>query len=161
MHRFLGTDANENITSINNSITSPYVCNFLPIQRIHIRCAELFVDSFNSYDNSSDIFLSLQNNASVLGTITFNNSNNFKYLTSVETLETLTLRFTDDKNREIDFNNVDWYLTFQVDYEYYVKPEKNTLAKFFKLYRQNLANDYFKSLLLQDNGFPPLEEKKE
>jgi hypothetical protein len=103
MYRFLGLDANENISSTNNSITSPYVCNFLPLQRIHIRCAELFVDSFNSYDNSSDIFLSLQNNSgSSLGTIVYNNISDFKYLTSIETLETITLRFTDDKNRDID-----------------------------------------------------------
>lgn len=152
MYRFLGINEYDNISSTNNSIISPYVCNFLPIQRIHIRCAELFVDSFNSYDNSSDIFLSLQNNSSSsLGTIVYNNINNFKYLTNIENLETLTLRFTDDRNRDIDFNNCDWHLTFQVEYEYYVKPEKNTLARFFKLYRQNLANDYFQSLLLQEN----------
>jgi hypothetical protein len=35
MYRFLGLEEGVNTSSINNSITSTFVCNFLPLTRLH------------------------------------------------------------------------------------------------------------------------------
>lgn len=147
MERFLGITDEENTTSVNNSITSIYVCNFLQQQRLHLRSNELSLDTYNAYDKSTDCFLSLQNTSSNLGVIFYNNDYNFRYLLEIEQLDTLTIRITDDKNREMDFQNVDWFMSLQIDYEYYETPVKSNLNKFFKLYRKNIALEYLQSLV--------------
>jgi hypothetical protein len=82
MSRFLGISDEENISSVNNSITSPYVCNFLPIQRLYFRSPDLYLDNYNAYDKSNDSILSLQNTSSNLGVITYDNTNNLKVLSN-------------------------------------------------------------------------------
>jgi hypothetical protein len=148
MKRFLGLSNEEDTIAISTNglytITSSYVCNFLNLQRIHLRSSEFYLDSYNDYDKSNDIFLSIQNDSNNLGVIIYNNTTNLKHLLDVDILENISLRIADDRNREIDFNGVNWYLTFQVDYEYYEQPLKSNLSKFFKLYRQNIIEDYFR-----------------
>jgi len=76
-----------------------------------------------------------------------------KYLVDEKDISNFTLRITDDKNREIDFNNCDWYLTFQIDYIYRTIPIKNSLSRFIK--NNNFIRDYIKSLedLKTSRGF--------
>ena len=145
MSRFLGISSTSDTISIFStvySITSAYVINFLPIQKIHLRTNIQF-DSFNNYDKSSDILTSIQNNASIIGgNILYNNDTGLKYLVDEKDISSFTLRITDDKNREIDFNNCDWYLTFQIDYMFRNIPIKNNLSRFIKN-----NNSLFKNIL--------------
>ena len=147
MSRFLGISDEENISSVNNSITSPYVCNFLPIQRLHFRTPDLYLDSYNAYDKSNDSILLLQNTTSNLGVITYSNTSNLKVLIDIDFLESVNIRITDDKNRSLNFHNVHWHLTFQIDYEYNDFPLRNSLNNFFKLYRKSLAKTFFENQL--------------
>ena len=129
MSKFLGiSSTSDTISVLNNSlytITSPYVVNFLPIQKIHLKTNVTF-DNFNNYDKSNDILLSIQNNANILGgVILYNNDTNLKYLVNEKDVSTFTLRITDDFNREIDLNNCDFFITFQIDYIYRTIPVKN------------------------------------
>ena len=148
MSRFLGISSTSDTISIFStvySITSAYVINFLPIQKIHLRTNIQF-DSFNNYDKSSDILTSIQNNASIIGgNILYNNDTGLKYLVDEKDISSFTLRITDDKNREIDFNNCDWYLTFQIDYMFRNIPIKNNLSRFIKN-NNYFIQEYLKSL---------------
>jgi hypothetical protein len=113
MTTFLGVSATSDTISILNnglySITSLYVVNFLPIQKIHLR-SNIPFDNFNNYDKSNDILLSIQNNANILGgVILYNNDSGLKYLVNEKDLSSFTLRITDDFNREINFNNIDFF----------------------------------------------------
>ena len=74
----------------------------------------------------------------------FNNLTNLKYLIDIKNLTTIDLRITDDKNREIDFNNCNWYLTFQIDYIYKEVPLKINLQNFLK--NENFIKKYIRSL---------------
>ena len=62
MTTFLGVSATSDTISILNnglySITSLYVVNFLPIQKIHLR-SNIPFNYFNNYDKSNDILLSI------------------------------------------------------------------------------------------------------
>ena len=118
MSRFLGisstTDTISTFTTVY-SITSDYVVNFLPIQKLHLRTNIQF-DSYNNYDKSNDILTSIQNNSLILGgNILYNNDTNLKYLVDEKDISNFNLRIIDDKNRDIDFNNSDFYITFQID----------------------------------------------
>ena len=151
MSRFLGISSTSNTTSILNgslySITSAYVVNFLPIQKLHLRTNIQF-DSYNNYDKSNDILISIQNNSFILGgNILYNNDTNLKYLVYEKDISNFNLRITDDFNREINLNNCDFYLTFQVDYIYRSIPIKNSLSRFIK--NNSFIKDYIKSL--EDN----------
>ena len=148
MQRFLGISNTSNTDSVltisTYNLTSTYVINFLPIQKIHIRSSILKVDSYNNFDKSNDVVLSIQNNSNFGGAILFNNLTNLKYLIDIKNLTLLDLRITDDKNRDIDFNNCNWYLTFQIDYIYKEVPLKINLQNF--LNNENFIKEYIQSL---------------
>ena len=150
MTTFLGVSATSDTISILNnglySITSLYVVNFLPIQKIHLR-SNIPFDNFNNYDKSNDILLSIQNNANILGgVILYNNDSGLKYLVNEKDLSSFTLRITDDFNREINFNNIDFFLTFQIDYIYRTIPIKNNLSRFIRNNNLNFIKEYIQSL---------------
>jgi hypothetical protein len=150
MTTFLGVSTtSDTISTLNNglySITSLYVVNFLPIQKIHLR-SNIPFDNFNNYDKSNDILLSIQNNANILGgVILYNNDSGLKYLVNEKDLSSFTLRITDDFNREINFNNIDFFLTFQIDYIYQTIPIKNNLSRFIRNNNLNFIKEYIQSL---------------
>ena len=62
----------------------------------------------------------------------------------IKNLTKIDIRITDDKNRDIDFNNCNWYLTFQIDYIYKEPPVKMNLGKFMK--NDKFIKEYFQSL---------------
>ena len=148
MNRFLGISNTENTSSILRSgvysIISPFVVNFLPIQKLHLRSNTLKVESYNNYDKSNDILLSIQNDTSFGGAIYFNNITNLRYLIDIKNLTNCDLRITDDKNRELDFCNCNWYLTFQIDYIYNEVPKKSNLMNFLK--NDTFIKNYIESL---------------
>jgi len=150
MTTFLGVSTtSDTISTLNNglySITSLYVVNFLPIQKIHLR-SNIPFDNFNNYDKSNDILLSIQNNANILGgVILYNNDSGLKYLVNEKDLSSFTLRITDDFNREINFNNIDFFITFQIDYIYQTIPIKNNLSRFIRNNNLNFIKEYIQSL---------------
>jgi hypothetical protein len=69
-----------------------------------------------------------------------------KYLVNEKDLSSFTLRITDDLNREINFNNIDFFLTFQIDYIYRTIPIKNNLSRFIRNNNLNFIKEYIQSL---------------
>ena len=123
----VGVLANDKYT-----VTLPNCVNFLPTARLNVRSSILQLENFQSNDGSSDILLSLQNNASQNGVITYTNRSNLKYHVDLECVNEIDIRITDDSNRELDFNGVSWFLTLRVDYEYKYIPTTNTFSKIIK-----------------------------
>ena len=123
----VGVLANDKYT-----VTLPNCVNFLPTARLNVRSSILQLENFQSNDGSSDILLSLQNNASQNGVITYTNRSNLKYHVDLECVNEIDIRITDDSNRELDFNGVSWFLTLRVDYEYKFIPTTNTFSKIIK-----------------------------
>jgi len=121
----LGTD---DITSTALSLTLPYVVNFLPIPRLNFRSNFLKLNNYSSTDNSSDVFLSLQNNAPQNSVIYYNNQTNTKNLIEDRNITSFLIYVTDDYNRLINFNNVDWYMSIQIDIEYLELPKLASLG---------------------------------
>jgi len=148
MSKFLGISSTSDTLSVLNNglytITSPYVVNFLPIQKIYLR-TNISFENFNNYDKSSDVLITVQNNAKDLaGVILYNNDTNLKFLINEKDISNFTLRITDFKNIEIDFNNCDWNISFQVDYIIRNIPLKNSLSRFIK--NNDFIKNYIQSL---------------
>jgi len=128
----LGFSGTINSASLN--ITFPRSCNFLPLPRINIRCSKLAnsIMTNSSSTGTSDIILSVPNNAKLNGQIIYNNTSNMKTLFKLDNLNTFEVRLTDDLDNLIDFNGLSSFFVFQFDIyrRSYEKP----------LRFQNLAN---------------------
>jgi hypothetical protein len=116
------------ITSVALSLTLPFVVNFLPIPRINFRSNFLRLNNYSSTDNSSDVFLSLQNNAPQNSVINYINQTGTKNLIEDRNITSFVINVTDDYNRLLNFNNVDWYMTLQIDLEYLELPKLTNLG---------------------------------
>lgn len=124
----------EDITSSGLTLEFPYVVNFLPIQRINFKSNFFNFKNYNQSDNSSDVFLSVQNNAPQQAIIYYKNDGNIKYLVEDKSITSFLVTVTNDVNQLINFNNIDWYLTFQIDIEY-IEYQNN--LDFTKIINQN------------------------
>jgi hypothetical protein len=116
------------VTSTALTLTLPFVVNFLPLPRINFRSNFLKLNNYSSTDNSSDIFLSLQNNAPQNSVINYINQTNSKNLIEEKNITSFVITVTDDFNRLINFNNVDWYMTIQIDMEYLDTPKLTNIS---------------------------------
>ena len=106
------------ITSTLSTLEFPYSVNFLPLPRINFRSDAFKLANFNQSDNSSNVFMSLQNNAPQMGCINYQSYNSIKFSIEDKYITAFTILATDDFGNLINFNNVDWYMTFQFDIEY-------------------------------------------
>lgn len=118
--KFLGFNPN-NYTG--TSLTSPFVCNFLPIPRINFHSSAFQTDNYNAKDNSNDIFLSVQNSSAPGAQILWNNFAQLKYdVTGVTNINLVDIRVTDDAGNFLDFNNIDWFLCLRIEVVYILNP---------------------------------------
>jgi hypothetical protein len=150
MTKFLGIFSSSDITLVLNNgvyfITSNYVVNFLPIQRINLK-TNINFENFDNYDKSNDILLSIQNNANIIaGNILYNNDTNLKYLLNEKGISNFTFRISDERDNPIDFNNCDWNISFQIDYIYRSIQIKNNLGRFIRNNNLEFVKEYIKSL---------------
>ena len=106
------------LTSTSLTLSFPYNVNFLPIARINFKSDFIKFNNYNQNDNSSNIFLSLQNNAPQQGMINYNNTNNVKFLVEEKYITSFLISVVDDFGNLINFNNVDWYICFLIEIDY-------------------------------------------
>ena len=99
---------NSDLTSVSNTLTLPNCVNFLPLPRLNFRTN---VFRFGS----SDIMLSLQNNAPQMGCINYNNVSGTNFYLEDKTITSFVISVTDDAGNLINFNGVDWYMTMHID----------------------------------------------
>jgi hypothetical protein len=71
------------------------------------------MDSFTSGSTSTFCSIPVSSNAS--GIIHYNNLTDYKSIFKNYELNSIDISITDDKNNYIDFNNVDWSMTLQID----------------------------------------------
>ena len=121
------------ISSVSLSLICPYNVNFLPLPRLNFRSSVFKLNNYNQSDNSSNIFLSLQNNAPQQGCINYINQTMIRYLIDDKSITRFLINVTDDFGNFINFNNVDWYFTFQIDIEFSEIPQNTNFNQITKL----------------------------
>ncbi len=104
--------------------------NFLPLARINFRSNFFKFNNYSTTDNSTDIFLSLQNSAPPIGVVYYVNQTNTNFIINDMNITVININVTDDNNNLINFNNVDWYMTFtiKIDYKDLNDPNQNFLS---------------------------------
>ena len=109
---------NTDLNSTSLTLICPYVVNFLPLARLNFRSNAFNLANYNQSDGSSDLFLSLQNNAGQQGQILYTAQSGLRFLIRDKTITNILISVTDDFNNLINFNNINWYLTFLIEIEY-------------------------------------------
>jgi hypothetical protein len=72
--------------------------------------------------------LPLQNNAGQNSIINYVNQSQNKFLIQDRNITAFTIRVTDDQNRAINFNGVDWFMTLQIDMDYLEIPKASSFS---------------------------------
>ena len=112
----IGFIPTQSYTSSANHLTSLYSINFSGLTKLNIKSSTFTfknMDSFTSGSTSTFCSIPVSSNAS--GIIQYNNLTDFKSIFKNYDLNSIDISITDDKNNYIDFNNVDWSMTLQID----------------------------------------------
>jgi hypothetical protein len=144
---FTFSDANPNISmlnvigfrygsiynSIGNSITAPFPVNFGLIPRLHIKSdtfASKNIDSFTKGRTRTLCIIPV--NSPPNGMIIYNNFTSFKTVMNHRSVSSIRIDITDDFRNLIDFRNIDWSLTIQIDIVNDIYSDLNDLDDVYK-----------------------------
>jgi hypothetical protein len=122
---------NSNFNSVGLSATFPFCINLLPTSVFSIKSSTFNIGNFGA-DNSADIFLTIQNNGSNGSRCLYSNYSGIKYKLDNPNLSVFDIKIVDEHSNLVNFNGVDWSITFQLDILF---RDKEPLPKF-----ENLIN---------------------
>lgn len=106
----------QNQTSSLFSLTATYPLNLLGITKIKIESS-----LFNTYnvDSSSyglsNLISTIPVDQPAFGLITYENKSNSKYKLRTDTVDEIDLQLLDQNNNLVNFNNIDWTMTFLLE----------------------------------------------
>ena len=114
-YKILGLKKNTSY-NVTSSLTFPYPCNFLGINRIKIKSSSLKTNNLDSNSNGhSDLLCCIPVNVGAYGLLTYTNLNSFKNIIVNSDITFVDITITDQDDYIINFNGIDIYLTLQVD----------------------------------------------
>ena len=101
---------------VSSSLTFPYPCNFLGINRIKIKSSCFKTNNLDSNSNGhSDLLATIPVNTSQYGLINYINYTAFKNIIINKDINLVDITISDEEDNIINFNGIDVYLTLQID----------------------------------------------
>lgn len=114
--KILGLDIKTDYSSISNSIHSPFPCQFQGITRIKIVSSSLSTYSLDSVTGGySSTLACISVNSGAYGILLYQNTSQFKPLLRETVIDNFDIELLDDDENKINFNNVSWHITLQLD----------------------------------------------
>ena len=136
-YRIMGFASNTSYTSSSKSLTFPYPCNFLGVQKLKISSDILSVNNYDSNTNGRcDTLATIPVSVPAYGLLVYQNIYQFKSILSNKTLDYIDLSVTDEYDNDINFNGIDWNITLTIDSIRVRLPEDNNLLKLFEKDRE-------------------------
>jgi hypothetical protein len=125
--------------SVGNQITAPYCYNLSPLNKLNIYTDSFTLNNVDSFNKSqTNILASVPINCSPNDIILYYNFNNYrKNIHNPEQFSNLNIEIYDDWENNIDFNNLDWSLTIQIDVVKEIILNKKSLTD---IYEEEMAN---------------------
>ena len=111
------TDLTSSLVNGMNTLVLTRCCNFLPLPRVCIRCNELLTNNnmIGNNNRSSDLVISVPNNAKPNGQIYYQNTTQIKSLYKGDNLSRIVINITDDDGNFINFNGISSFFVIQFD----------------------------------------------
>ena len=129
IYEALGFVVGTNYTSVSQKIISPYPLNLLGTLRLRICSYEL------STSNIDFSLITLPIEVGNFGLIQYTNMTNIRVTLNNTSLDGFDISIIDDDNNYINFNNINWTMTFVVDI---VRKRPNkTLTRFNEIIQQS------------------------
>ena len=114
-YKILGLEKNKSYT-VSSSLTFPYPCNFLGINRLKIKSAVFKTNNLDSNsDGHSNLLATIPVDTSQYSLITYNNLVNFKNIFNNTDINYVDITITDESNNIVNFNGIDVHITLQID----------------------------------------------
>lgn len=116
--KVLGLDPEQNYSVLSSpfNLTAPFPCQFQGITRIKIASNEFSTYSMDSRNGGFGNSLStLAVNSASYGILIYENSINFKPTLRNKLINSFDIKLLDDDDNLINFNNIDWRITLQLD----------------------------------------------
>ena len=125
--------------SVGNQITASYCYNLSPLNKLNIYTDSFTLNNVDSFNKSqTNILASVPINCSPNDIILYYNLNNYrKNIHNPEQFSNLNIEIYDDFENDIDFNNLDWSLTIQIDVVKEILLNKKSLTD---IYEEEMAN---------------------
>lgn len=112
----IGFNIGKTYTSVNNQINGLYPANFLGLNRINIKSSTFNFRNLDTYEKGRTTTISsIPVNASSNGLINYINITNYKSIFKNHEISSLNIDITDDNSNFIDFHNINWSMTLQID----------------------------------------------
>jgi hypothetical protein len=129
-----------------NTVTLIRCCNFLPLPRITLRCAELANTNMVGQNSTADVIITIPNNARPNGQIYYQNNSQAKLLFRHHELTRFIIAFTNDDGDLLNFNGISSFFTLQFDIfrKFVPKPPRfNNIVEFVnnKNFASSLENN--------------------
>jgi hypothetical protein len=115
-YKLLGLIKSTSYTSTSNTLVMPYPCNFLGINRLKIKSMVLKTNNIDTNSGGhSDLLTTIPVSNASDGLIVYTNQMNLKNLFDNTNVDYIDITITDENDNIIDFNNIDVYITLQID----------------------------------------------
>lgn len=119
--------------SVNNILIAPFPCNFGLIPRLHIKSDTFAFKNIDSFSKGRTRTLAVVPvNAPSTSMILYNNFTSAKIINSHTNISTIRIDITDDFRNFIDFQNIDWSMTLQIDVVNDIIQDLNDLDDVYK-----------------------------
>jgi hypothetical protein len=115
IYKIMGFNKNTSYSSISNIINLPFPANFLGTNNIFIKCPNLLLENYNTATKDYITLLSIPVNVEPFGIIQFLNQASIKNLVKNFQMNKLEIQITDDDNNLIDFNNLEWNISIEIE----------------------------------------------
>jgi len=103
-------------SSTANSLICPFSVNFTGLNRVNIKSTSFYLKAVSmDSTNESRILATVPLNTAQNGVAFYENKNDYKTQFSNSEISSIAIEITDDSSNYINFNNVDWTLTLQID----------------------------------------------
>jgi hypothetical protein len=135
----IGLQKGTSYTSSSKLIVTSFPVNFSGLPRLLLISPTFNLYSKTSFDNGeSNILASVPNNSIQNGYIYYNNLTNFKSVFSNTQLSNIQIQLIDDFSNFINFNNIDWTLTLQIDNVHEIIQDLSSLTEVYDFEVSNL-----------------------
>jgi hypothetical protein len=111
IYQVMGFSQNLSFTSINQTLTLPYPCNFNGIQSFNINFENLNTENVDSFSKSNSSIIQSIPIDCTSQQISFNKTNSFSFLIKQDVINYINVEIRDDLENLINLNSQHWNLT--------------------------------------------------
>lgn len=131
LYEVLGLE-NRDYVSTNNQISSSYPMNLLGSKSLKVVIPNLILSNYNTETQDYSTLATIAINVEPYGIIMYSNFTNSTHIIKNKTIDFLEIKIYDDDGNLIDFQNIEWSITLEINSYIVQNYDPTTIDKYFK-----------------------------